>query len=154
VRALRKPVALLALVALVAAGCSGDGEEPGPEPGHTSPPPSETTSENGGSINRTPGTYDYANAGLNVEMVFEAGASGGTLTVVNDTGRALPKPGLYVRQATDGKQVDGRVLEAAPIPDGEQREFRVEFPPEVNPDSIGLLILLIGGDNYGAFVHQ
>jgi hypothetical protein len=50
-----------------------------------------------------------------------------------------------------GKHIDGKVPDAKPVADGEQTTFQVQFPPEVTPKSLGLVILLFGGDNYGAF---
>jgi hypothetical protein len=47
---------------------------------------------------------------------------------------------------------NGKDWESISIPDGKTGDFKVTFPPEVRPDTIGLLILLIGPDNYGAFV--
>jgi hypothetical protein len=38
----------------------------------------------------------------------------------------------------------------ATIPDGETATFTITFPEQVNPDTVGLLVLLFGGSNYGA----
>ncbi len=43
------------------------------------------------------------------------------------------------------------MLDAQPVEDGAQATFQVQFPPEVTPKSLGLVILLFGSDNYGAF---
>jgi hypothetical protein len=95
--------------------------------------------------------YSCSNAGLNARVKFEAGGKA-TLTIENDTGRILPKPALYVEHAATGREIAGRVVSSTAIPDGKTSTFDVTFPPEVRPDTIGLLILLIGPDNYGAFV--
>jgi hypothetical protein len=137
--------ALLVLVAVVV-GCTGGDD--GSASSTTSPAAASSTPA--GVATPKAGAYSYANAGLNATVKFGAGAA--TLTIRNDTGRTLEKPGLYVEDATSGKELDGKVAAAAPIPDGKTSAFKVTFPPEVRPDTIGLLILLIGPDNYGAFV--
>ena len=138
---------LLALAAALAVGCTNANGEGSPP---TSKPPSASTT----SPVDVPlkGEYSYANAGLNATVKFVPGGSGATLSVKNATGRTIPKPGLYILTASAGKQVNGKVESSAPIPDGKTGDFKVTFPPEVRPDTIGLLILLIGPDNYGAFV--
>jgi hypothetical protein len=139
--------ALFALAAIVATGCTGDGEDGGSAGPPSSAPPTATET--------TPvavkGAYSYSNAGLRASVRFEPGG-GAVLEIENDTGRTLPKPGLYVEDASTGKEIDGKVVSSAAIPDGETSTFDVTFPPEVRPDTIGLLILLVGPDNYGAFV--
>ena len=103
------------------------------------------------TISVAPGAsvYLYANAGLVVKLDLDAL----TMEVDNGTGRALPKPDFYVLRAKDGSQVDGRVVDAAAIPAGETASFAVELG-DVASQNIGLVVLLVGGDNYGAFVRQ
>ena len=137
--------AALLLVGVAVVGCTG-----GDDGSASSTTSQAATSTAPGVAPPKAGAYSYANAGLNATVKFGAGAA--TLTIRNDTGRTLEKPGLYVEDATSGKELDGKVGAAAPIPDGKTSAFKVTFPPEVRPDTIGLLILLIGTDNYGAFV--
>ena len=136
-------VLLLASVAVVSCTRGDDGATPSGSSQPASSPPQSVPAPRAGE-------YTYTNAGLNATVKF--GADGATLTVRNGTGRTLERPGLYVEDATSGKEVDGRVAGASPIPDGKTSAFKVTFPPDVRPDTIGLLILLIGADNYGAFV--
>ena len=75
----------------------------------------------------------------------------GTMEVDNASGFPLGKPDLYVLDGLTGARIDGSVLEAQPIEDGATASFQVQFPPEVTPKSLGLVILLFGSDNYGAF---
>ena len=84
--------------------------------------------------------------GANIELKTNTG----TLVVDNGSGHDLAKPDLYVFLAT-GKRVDGKVTDAAPIADGATQTFQVQFPPEVTEKTVGLVILLFGSDNYGAF---
>ena len=139
--------ALLVFVAILAAGCTSDGDDGGPSNGPSSATPSasETVPV------AVKGEYSYSNAGLNASVRFEP-SGGATLEIDNGTGRTLPKPALYVENASTGKEIDGKVVSSAAIPDGKTSTFDVTFPPEVRPDTIGLLILLLGSDNYGAFV--
>jgi hypothetical protein len=142
----RPIAALLTLAVLGVAGCTDEpaGSSPSPGASATAPPTEDVPRQ-------VKGQYTYQNAGLYANVRF-APDGGATLVIRNDTGRTLPRPGLYVQHAATGREIDGRVLNAAPIPDGEVGTFDVAFPPEVRPDTIGLLILLIGPDNYGAFV--
>ena len=107
------------------------------------------TGEPSPTISVAPGVYLYANAGLVVTLDLDAL----TMEVDNGTGRALPKPDFYVLHATDGAQVDGRVVDATGVPGGETATFAVELSG-IALDDIGLAVLLMGKDNYGAFVRQ
>jgi hypothetical protein len=137
--------ALLVLVAVLAAGCTSDGDS-----GPSNPPPATDTPTETAPV-AVKGAYSYSNAGLKASVRF-APSGGATLEIVNDTGRTLPKPALYVENASTGKEIDGKVISSAAVPDGKTSTFDVTFPAEVRPDTIGLLILLLGTDNYGAFV--
>ena len=143
----RTIVAFAVLASLLGAGCSGNAN--GSPSGAASSPAAATSTAEAPVAQK--GEYSYVNAGLNATVKF-AGGGAATLTLANSTGRTLEKPGLYVEQASTGKQIDGKVVAAAPVADGKTSTFHVTFPPDVRPETIGLLILLIGPDNYGAFV--
>ena len=100
-----------------------------------------------------PGTavYLYANPGLVATMRLDGNS--GTLTIENDTGAELPPPGFYILDASTGDRVVGEVKDQAVIPIGEMRTFRVSFSG-LGIKDIGLVILVIGHDNYGAFARQ
>lgn len=140
--------AALVAASLLVAGCSGGG---GSEPtsGPTSPPAETPT-----SIGTTPGLYEYRNAGLVAVLDFDEAGRTAALEVQNGTGRDLGEPFVYVLDARDGHEIRGRIPDAAPIPDGARATFTVRFPPELEVDQIGLAILVLGGDNYGAFVPR
>jgi hypothetical protein len=142
----------LALAAMLAA-CTddGDGAEPtGPGTGGTGP----TT----GSVGPAPvttgpaahGTYEYVNAGLRV--VIEIDGTEGTMEVENGTGRELESPDFYILDARDGTEIEGEVADPAPTPAGETATFDISFEG-IEVRNIGLLVLLFGTDNYGAFVR-
>jgi hypothetical protein len=137
------PVAVLAGLTVLASGCTGDGEPP---PSDTQSPatPTETSAPA-----FTPGSFRYQNAGLQVGLDLDGNT--GTMEVDNGSGYALGKPDLYVLDGLTGTHIDGKVLDAQPVPDGDRATFQVQFPPEVTPKSLGLVILLFGTDNYGAF---
>lgn len=137
-------LALVPLLALAAVACTGAaGKSDGTGDGKGQASPSEPVLRPGDS-----GVYRYANAGL----VATLDLAKGTLEIENDTGRTLAKPGFYALHATDGRRVEGRVIDATAVPAGETRTFDVELDG-IAPDDIGLLVLLIGRDNYGAFVE-
>ena len=133
------------MLLLALAACTGDGSDVTPTvTSGASPPPTDA-----GSTTFSPGTFRYQNAGLQVALQLEANT--GTMDVDNGSGFALGKPDLYVLDGVTGEHIDGKVLEAQPVEDGAQATFQVQFPPEVTPKSLGLVILLFGSDNYGAF---
>jgi hypothetical protein len=142
---LRRFVAPLAVLAVLGVACTGDGSSATTTGSQTtSQTPTETA-----PASFTPGSFRYQNAGLQVDLQLEANT--GTMDVDNQSGYALGKPDLYVLDGLTGKHIDGKVLDAQPIDDGATATFQVQFPPEVTPKSLGLVILLFGSDNYGAF---
>jgi hypothetical protein len=142
--------ALAVALALVLAGCTGSGDNGGKSPGGGGNPgngsgePSVTI-----SIPASSSVYRYENEGLVATIDFGAH----TLEIDISTGRELPKPGFYVLDARDGHRVDGTVDGAANVPEGQTMTFDVSLPG-VEAKSVGLVVLLIGKDNYGAFVQQ
>ena len=141
----RSVAPLLVLIALSTAACTGgDGSSTttvSPTPGASDP---VTTSSN---VTFAPGQFEYTFNGITAR--FSMDGSGGTLTVKNGSGAELGNPGMYVVTAED-KRYEGTVTSPLPIPDGSESEFEVTFPDKVTKESIGLLILLFGGDDYGA----
>ena len=53
--------------------------------------------------------------------------------------------------ARDGARVDWTVVDSASAPKGES-EWQMERPAVPEPKHIGLVVLLFGGEDYGAFV--
>ena len=139
----------LAVVVMLLGACTG-GEggsttSTGPSPTSAVPTPAET-------FTGAPGTaaYEYANEGLVVTVDLDG--SDGTMEVENDSGHDLDPPGLYVEDAVDGHRIDGTVLDSAPVAAGDRATFDVRLD-DITADDIGLLVLLFGADNYGAFVR-
>jgi hypothetical protein len=148
----RSVVVLSLLVAgalVVACTKSTDAE---PRPSATSGSGSGTVTP-GQTATGPPGTavYRYMNPGLVATMSLDGDS--GTLAIENDTVRDLPPPGFYILDARSGDRVNGQVKSAVSIPNGETKTFRVTFGG-LGIKDIGLVILLIGHDNYGAFARQ
>jgi hypothetical protein len=139
----------LAALALGAAACSGSSASPQTSARTATAAATESTSSV--PVGTHPGVYEYQNAGLTVHM--NIARDGGTMQVVNKTGRDLPKPGFYLLDARDGSQIDGKVDSSAPVPDGGTKQFHVTFAKPIDDSNIGLVILTMGPDNYGAFVN-
>lgn len=132
-------ISAASLVAVTFAACTGGGE-PGPSGApRTSPPPVTSTV-----------SYVYTDAaGIEARVTIEG--DGAVMTFTNDTGAELPEPGLFVLDARDGTRTDWGVADAGPVPEGES-EWQVERGPVPEPKHIGLVVLLLGGEDHGAFV--
>jgi hypothetical protein len=142
-------VVVLLLLAIALGACTGDDGDAtapsGPSPTSDVPTPAQT-------FTGAPGTavYEYANEGLLVTL--ELDGSEGTLEVDNGSTNDLDPPDVYVEDAVDGHEIDGEVVNSAPVAAGERATFDVTLDG-VTVDDIGLLVLLFGADNYGAFVR-
>jgi len=140
----------LFVAVVLAAACSSGGSEPGPTGtnggGGENPMPVQTATGPAGTA-----VYRYANAGLVATIRLDGEA--GTLEIENGTGRELPPPDFYILDGRDGSRVKGEVRDPTSIPDGQMMTFDVSFSG-LEIDNIGLVILLMGRDNYGAFVRQ
>lgn len=145
-------LALLAAVAVPACTDGGGGAD-GATAGtgatgataDTGPTPAVTFTGPPGSA-----VYAYANAGL--EVTLDIDGNEGTLQIENGTGRELPEPDFYILDARDGSRIEGDVSEAAPTPVDQTSTFEVSFSG-IEVRNIGLVVLLLGRDNYGAFVR-
>jgi len=143
--------ALALLLALGGVACDGDSRA---EPdGTKTETPTATDAASIGPIGTTQDKYRYQNAGLNVLIDFDADGAGGSMEVTNKSGHDLPRPGFYILDARDGHEIDGKVIDAQPVPDGGTEEFEIRVTPRVQLKDVGLVILLMGADNYGAFVN-
>jgi hypothetical protein len=112
-----------------------------------STPASTSTSP---SSSGPPGAYTYENAGVIASVKYASDKS--TLTVTNHTGAAIPAPGIYMLDARDGHRIAGTVDNSVPVQTGTSKDFNVTFAQQVDEANVGLMILLIGHANYGAFV--
>lgn len=140
----RRILPLLCLATALAVACTKGGE--GASPSASSPTPSSPAPT--GPVHFQPGEYRYSFGGVSASLSFDGNDA--TLEVKNASGADLDPPALYVVQGT-GERADGTVTDSAAIPDGASATFQVTFPDTVTPKSIGLVILLFGDSNYGAF---
>ena len=142
-------VVVLLLLAIALGACTGDDGDAtapsGPNPTSDVPTPAQT-------FTGAPGTavYEYANEGLLVTL--ELDGSEGTMQVDNGSANDLDAPGVYVKDAVDGHEIDGEVVASTPVSAGERATFDVRLDG-ITVDDIGLLVLLFGADDYGAFVR-
>ncbi len=95
-----------------------------------------------------PGRFAYSYLGVGATLSWSGGE--GTLKVHNGSDTQLGAPGLYA-VTTDRPQVPGTVTDAAAIPAGGSGTFAVAFPSDLAPDDVGLIALLFGDENWGAF---
>src|SRR5207344_970739 len=130
----------------------GGGGGGGGSTGSTSPSTTSEVPTPAQTFTGAPGTatYEYANQGLLVTV--ELDGSDGTLEVDNGSEHDLDPPGLYVEDAVDGHEIDCEVVDSAAVAAGEGATFDVRLEG-ITVDDIGLLVLLFGADNYGAFVR-
>ncbi len=139
--AVRRRAIALSIFAVALTACTGGDEPSGTSEGppQTSPPPITSTE-----------SYVFTDAaGIEARLTIEG--EGAVLTLTNDTGAQLPEPGIFVLDARDGLRADWTVVGAAPVPEGET-EWQVERPPVPEAKHIGLVVLLLGGEDLGSFV--
>ncbi len=102
------------------------------------------------SLEVAPGAYVYLSD--EIDATFELTGDAGTLSVLNRTGFPLDDPGMYLLDARDGSRIDAEVIDAAPVPDGETRTFEVAIPGAPEAKHVGLIVLLAGDADLGAFL--
>lgn len=142
---LRLSRAIIAL-ALAAGACTAGAET---EPGSPSARAGGQgpVSEDVGSAGTVPGRFQYRFNSITAAATFEGRVA--TLRVRNGTGSELGAPALYVL-GTDDRRYEGVASGAEPIPDGGQVTLEFTFPEAVEPDTIGLAVLVFGDENVGA----
>ena len=131
------------MAGIAAVGCTGDGSS---APSSSASVPTGTSTA---PVVITPGEFEYSNAGLLVTLELHTNV--GTMVVDNGTDHDLPKPDVYVIDGTTAAHIEGKVLDAVPVAQGQTATFDVQFPRGVDEKSVGLVILEFGSDNYGAF---
>ena len=142
----RSVASLFVLIALSPAACTS-GDEPSPTPTTASSEPGSGVVTNSVDVTYVPGEFEYRFN--NITATFSLDGSTGTLSVKNASGAELGDPAMFVL-GIDDKKYEGTVASPHTIPDGSEAEFEVTFPDKVTSESIGLLILIFGGSNYGA----
>jgi len=135
------------LAAFVLGACTSNNPPPASK---SSTPASPASTDTSPAPVGPVGDYTYENAGVIAAVKYAPDKS--TLTVTNHTGAEIPAPGVYMLDARDGHRIAGTVENSAPVPGGTSQDFTVTFAQQVDEANVGLLILLIGHANYGAFV--
>jgi hypothetical protein len=144
---MRKSLIVSGLVLVLAvSACDKGDSQPSP-----SAEPKPSTASGSPVIDLAAGQYGYEAYG--VEAVLSPKGGQWTLEVSNSAGTKLDAPGIYVLDARDGHQIDATVEGAKPLADKEKATLTVTWPPDFDEKQIGMVILTIGGDNYGAFIR-
>jgi hypothetical protein len=143
---IRRLSATLLVLALLSFACT---EAPPPTTGPSANPttPAAPPTEDSGDVAFEPGEFSYSWSG--VDITFSMDGSGGTLDVHNSSGARLGEPGLYAILG-DGTRSEGTIGDPGGIADGERVSFDVTFPAGVDETGVGLIVLLFGGNNWGA----
>jgi hypothetical protein len=136
---------VLLVEAMIGAGCTGHGGNAPSTPAGSSPGGPLTSNV---PVSFKAGEYRYRFNDITASLVLHG--SGATLRILNGSGGELGAPGLYVITGDD-RRFDGRVSDAAPIPNGGDVTMDVTFPAQVTAKTVGLVVLLLGSDNMGAF---
>jgi hypothetical protein len=99
-------------------------------------------------VDFVPGEFVYVNNDVKVSLSWEGGT--GEMTIENASGHELGTPGLYAvtREQTE---VPAEIPDAAPIPDGQSVTLEVSFPDSLDAADAGLIAILFGEENWGAF---
>jgi hypothetical protein len=140
---------VLVALALVAVSCTGDTSSAPPVPSAQggSPPPSVNV-----IATIVPGVWTYDLRGLKATFTWKEGAQP-TLTVKNGSGADVGAPAVYV-VTQEQEQVDGSIDEAQPIADGASGDYPVTFPGDLQREDVGLVVLELGNENYGALAPK
>jgi hypothetical protein len=143
-----KRAVLLAFAAAVSLSACEPADGDGPP---TSSPPTSTTTATSPPPSLSADGFLYtSNEGIRALATFEG--DGGTLELQNTTGAELEPPGLYLLDAATGEVVDATVTPNRAVADGDERTFRVALGRAMPPASIGLVVLMIGEADHGAFL--
>jgi len=140
----RTLLVVLALAALSGAvACTSDGTtETSATSVSASPLP--TTDVN---VTFLPGEWTYAYLGVVAAFEWKDGPP--TLTVKNGSGREVGAPSVYV-VTQDQRQVAGKLDGSMPLADGATGEYTVTFPDDLKVEDVGLIVLKLGDENWGA----
>lgn len=152
-RSLLTPLAGLAALAVLAAGCTRDAQGDAPP---ESPTVAEPTASGEGDLpTRDPGgteflrgAFTYRFDAVLAELTWDGGE--GELVVRNRSGREIGEPSL-VAITQDQREVAATVRDARPIADGEKLTFAIAFPDELTYERMGLIKLLFGDQDWGVF---
>jgi hypothetical protein len=139
---------LLVLLAISAVACTGG--DTATDTAASSPPASAPPSSNV-EVKMVPGVWTYDLRGLKATFTWKDGPP--TLSVNNGTGIDLGAPAIYV-VTQDQRRVDAALDGAAPLGDGAKADYTVAFPGGLTRDDVGLVVLELGDENWGALAPK
>jgi hypothetical protein len=138
---------LVAVLAVAAVACTGDTTSTDTT-APSSPSPLPTTNL---QVTIVPGVWTYDLRGLKASFTWKDTPP--TLTVKNGTGGEVGAPAIYV-VTQDQKRIDGSLDGSVALADGAQGEYTVTFPSDLQRDDVGLVVLELGDENWGALAPK
>jgi hypothetical protein len=140
---------LIVVVALAGVACTG-----GSSTTETSAPTSAGGAPPSVNVSATivPGEWTYDLRGLKATFTWKESGQP-TLSVKNTSGAEVGAPAIYV-VTQEQKHVDGSIDGAQPIADGASSDDAVTFPSDLQRDDVGLVVLTLGDENYGALAPK
>jgi len=140
-------ILVIAMLVVAGAGCTG-----GASSTDTAPPssasPLPTTNIDAKIV---PGVWTYDLRGLKATFTWKDGPP--ALTVKNGSGIEVGAPAIYV-VTQDQKRVDGSLDGSVPLTDGANAQYIVTFPPDLQRSDVGLVVLELGDENWGALAPK
>jgi hypothetical protein len=137
-------VLALATLAVSAAACTGDGDAT--DTGSISPTASALPTTDA-DVTFVPGEWTYEYLGVRATVEWKDGPA--ILTVKNGSGAEVGAPALYV-VTQDQQHVDGKMDLSEPLANDATGEYTVTFPGVLQPADAGLIVLMLGDENWGA----
>jgi hypothetical protein len=134
---------LVAAVLVLAAACTHEGAATEP----TTTPPVDVNPPQDVDVTFVPWEWTYELYGVKAAFHWKDGPA--TLTVKNGSDQEVGAPDLYV-VTRDQRHVDAKLDGSAPLEPSESGTYTVTFPGGLQPDDIGLVVLLLGDVNWGA----
>jgi hypothetical protein len=134
---------LVVAVLVLAAACTHEGAATEPTPTQSL----DVQPTQDPLVNFVPGEWTYELYGVKAAFQWKDGPA--TLTVKNGSDQEVGAPDLYV-VTRDQRHVDAKLDGSAPLEPSESGTYTVTFPGGLQPDDIGLVVLLLGDVNWGA----
>jgi hypothetical protein len=138
---------LIVVLAFAAVACTG-GTSSTDTTAPSSASPLPTTNLD---VTIVPGVWTYDLRGLKATFVWKEGPA--TLAVKNGSGRDVGAPAIYV-VTQEQKRVEGSLDGSVPLADGAQGMYAVTFPGDLKREDVGLVVLELGDENYGALAPK
>jgi len=138
---------LIAMLVVAGAACTGGSASTDATP-PSSASPLPTTNVDAKIV---PGVWTYDLRGLKATFTWRDGPP--ALTVKNGTGIEVGAPAVYV-VTQDQHRVDGSIDGSVPLADGAQGQYIVTFPGDLQREDVGLVVLELGDENWGALAPK